>query len=1032
MKKIILLLALLMVVGMNTAIAEEADAKLQELQRALALKPDDVNLLDETTVALYQAGKYSEAERLVQRSLAIREKSLGKDHPDVALSLNNLAALYEAQGKYSEAAPLYQRSLAIVEKALGKDHSDVATSLNNLALLYKKQGKYSEAEPLYQRSLAIDEKALGKDHPDVAKSLGNLATLYVAQGKYSEAEPLYQRSLVIKEKALGKDHSDLATSLNNLALLYKKQGKYSEAEPLYQRSLAIYEKALGKDHPNVATGLNNLAGLYRIQGKLSEAEPLSQRSLAIVEKVLGKDHPDVASSLNNLALLYDAQGRYNEAKPLYQRSLAIYEKALGKDHPDVAQSLNNSAGLYVAQGKYSEAEPLYQRGLAINEKALGKEHPDVATSLNNLAELYRAQGKYSEAEPLYQRSLAIREKSLGSNHPDVAESLNNLALLYHTQGKYSEAEPLLQRSLAIDQKSLGKDHPYVASDLNSLAWLYQAQGVPEKARPLLEKSLRLTNQSLDRWLWGAGEKTRQSYMKQEEGRRNGYLSFYSLQNTPEEAFYFSLSRKGLLLRIASEVGSLAKQSTDPAIQKQLQEFTALRTQLASLAFSDKADKADKATVQSLEEKSNTLEMQLSQQVSGFKRSKTEVTPKDVLDKLSNEQAVLDFLVYTEVDFKTNKNKTDQIIALLADKKDGIKLIKLGEMQVISDAIKAYRTAIIDNQSVNARTQAAQTLYKQLWQPLTPYLQNKKTVYLILDGDLHLLPFKALQDKDGHYLAESVQLITLSSARDIVLPPLTGKTSQASIFAAPDYGDDKAKAKNSNRAVDLTNIYFAALPATLIEGQQIEKLFKQKQPKSPASLFLKTKATEQTINTLTAPKILHLATHGFFLEDSKPDEKELARNLMQDTTQTMPFNKMENPLTRSGLAFVGANLGIKGIKQADSTDGILTALEVLNLKLEGTDLVTLSACDTGIGDIKIGEGVYSLNRAFQEAGAKAVLSTLWEVDDKATEKFMQAFYNRFLDGKPAQQAIQETQNDFMKDKQFSDPYFWAGFVMMGKE
>jgi tetratricopeptide (TPR) repeat protein len=258
-------------------------------------------LLHQTAYYLqHQRGQYAEAEPLYQRSLAIREKALGPDHPDVATSLNNLALNYRRQGKNAEAAPLYQRSLAIREKALGPHHPDVALSLKNLAALYHSQGKYAEAEPLLQSSLAISEKALGPDHPDVAGSLNNLAELYRSQERCAEAAPLYQRSLGILEKALGPDHPDVATSLNNLARLYYSQGKYAEAAPLYQRSLAILEKSLGADHPYVATSLNNLAELYRSQGKYAEAEPLFQRSLSIREKALGPDHPDARLVRSNL------------------------------------------------------------------------------------------------------------------------------------------------------------------------------------------------------------------------------------------------------------------------------------------------------------------------------------------------------------------------------------------------------------------------------------------------------------------------------------------------------------------------------------------------------------------------------------------------------------------------------------------------------------------------------------------------------------------------------------------------------------
>jgi tetratricopeptide (TPR) repeat protein len=270
---------------------------------------------------------------------------------DLESSLVWQGYLYKTQGRYSEAEPLYVRSLSIREQELGKDHPDVANSLNNLAELYRSQGRYNEAEPLYVRSLSIREQELGKDHPDVASSLNNLAGLYDSQGRYSEAEPLYVRSLSIWEQELGKDHPNVANSLNNLALLYLAQGRYSEAEPLFVRSLSIWEQQLGKDHPNVATSLNNLAGLYDSQGRYSEAEPLYVRSLSIWEQQLGQNHPDVASSLNNLAGLYKTQGRFSEAEPLYIEGLRILSQLSqnqGFEHPNFQTGLQNFLG-FLAQ-----------------------------------------------------------------------------------------------------------------------------------------------------------------------------------------------------------------------------------------------------------------------------------------------------------------------------------------------------------------------------------------------------------------------------------------------------------------------------------------------------------------------------------------------------------------------------------------------------------------------------------------------------------------------------------------------------------
>jgi tetratricopeptide (TPR) repeat protein len=242
--------------------------------------PEAARLLNQAGLYLFERGRYPDAEPLYQRALAIWERALGPEHPNVALNLN-LALLYHAQGRYAKAEPLYKRALVIEKKALGPEHPNVAQSLNNLAELYHAQGRYAEAEPLYQHALAIGEKVLGPEHPNVAQSLNNLAELYHAQGRYAEAEPLYKHALAIGEKALGPEHPNVAQSLNNLAELYRAQGRYAEAEPLYKHALAIGEKALGPEHPDVATSLKNYAGLLHDMGRTEEAASLESRARTI-------------------------------------------------------------------------------------------------------------------------------------------------------------------------------------------------------------------------------------------------------------------------------------------------------------------------------------------------------------------------------------------------------------------------------------------------------------------------------------------------------------------------------------------------------------------------------------------------------------------------------------------------------------------------------------------------------------------------------------------------------------------------------
>ena len=291
--------------------------------KAVRLAPRDADIINEAGLALIYVADYKEAELLLKRSLALRKRRLGPNHPDVAQSLNNIAILLCNQGKYIEAEPLYRRALEIDKKALSSDHPDVASILSNLAVLLDIQGKYAEAEPLYRRALEIWEKKFGPEHPDVAGSLNNLATLYSKQGKYTKAEPLYRRALKIWIKVLGSDHPDVAKNMNNLGWVLCKQGKYVDAEPLLYRALEIDEKALGSKHPDVADILDSLAFLYYDQGKYAKAEPLYRRALEIWEKALGPEHPSVAQSLNNLAALLRKTGRQAEAEKLEARARNI-------------------------------------------------------------------------------------------------------------------------------------------------------------------------------------------------------------------------------------------------------------------------------------------------------------------------------------------------------------------------------------------------------------------------------------------------------------------------------------------------------------------------------------------------------------------------------------------------------------------------------------------------------------------------------------------------------------------------------------
>ncbi len=994
---------------------------------------DKAAALNQQAQAAYQNGDYAKAAELLEQVLAI----MNEKNPDTVITMNNLAQLYQLQGRYELARPLFEKTLPLNLQLFGEKHPDTLSNMNNLAELYRLQGDFDKAEPLLVKTLKLRTELFGEKNASTLISMNNLGALYRSQGHYDTAEPLFTKALQLRTEILGKKHPDTLLSMNNLAGLYTAQGRYNLAEPLYKEDLQLSQEVLGEKYPDTLVSLNNLARLYQLQGHYDLAEPLFVKNLQLCKEVLGEKHPNTISSINNLAILYKTQGRYDTAQPLFEQALQLNKEVLGENHPTTLISMNNLAGLYKEQEKYNLAQPLYEQSVQLSKKILGEEHPDTIERIGNLAGLYELQQQYGHAETLYQQALQLSKKVLGEKHPQTLLSMNNLAWFYFSQQQYKKAEPLLTEAVQLNKILFGEKQPNTLTMMANLAEIYQATEQWNKAEKLWQEHLQFSNQFLNEVLWGAGEKTRFAYLQQQENVKNNYLTFYSLRNSQKmakQAFNFSLTRKGQLLRISSEVNALAKNSQQPEIKALAEKFTTQKQLLANLILSGKADNTQQ---QALEEELNNLEMQLSQKISSFRRSQQEITPNDVLAKLSDKQVLVDFLIFKQVDFKKQSYQSTQLIALVVDKKQGIRLIKLGDMKGINIAVQTYRQQILPNaiEQLAKREEilniTSQKIYSLIWQPLLPYLANKTDVYLIPDGILHLLTFKALMDNDGHYLAEKKQITLLTSARELVLPQLTEKTNDAVIFAAPAFGepDDNISNKiNRNVAVRQQNIYFAPLDGAAAEGKAISDLIKTKQ--QPLQFFQGQQATETTVEAIKSPRFLHFATHGFFLENLPQSSVKPERAGMVQESTIKLLQSAENPLMRSGLALTGANFGINGKKQTDGSDGILTALEVLALNLEGTELVTLSACETGVGDIQVGEGVYSLNRAFQEAGAKAVLSTLWSVDDEKTKLFMQHFYSLVLSGISAQDALQKTQLKFIHQKDTQDPFFWAAFTVVG--
>ena len=376
------------VFGMHRLVQEIARAALSEAERRTYVERA-VCALDASFPTVAYAN-WAQCERLAPHVTSIDrsvDESVGRPET-FGRVLDDAARYLRERGRYAEALPLQERALAIKEKALGPDHPDLAVSLNGLAILYYDRGRYAEGQSLSERALAIREKALGADHIDVARILNNLANLHYDQGRYAEALPLHERALAIREKTLGPDHTDVAISLNGLAILYSCLGRPAEAQLLHERALTIREKALGPDHPNVAFSLHNLAEVHRNQGRYAEAQPLVERALAIWEKALGPEHRLVAESLTGLANVYADQRRYAEAEVLYDRAVDIL-KRVDSDHRRLFEPLVGLASLRKEQGSTAGALALYERALAIKERTHAADHPELA-EIRSTVEALRA------------------------------------------------------------------------------------------------------------------------------------------------------------------------------------------------------------------------------------------------------------------------------------------------------------------------------------------------------------------------------------------------------------------------------------------------------------------------------------------------------------------------------------------------------------------------------------------------------------------------------------------------------------------
>ena len=984
-------------------------------------------------------GNNNKAIPLGIEALELCKRLQGSKHHNYVQALKNLAYYNSEIGNYREAINYGSEITLLLKDVTGTQNLDYAKSLTDLTYNYTKVGDYTEALRLGMESLKIINQIAGKDNIDYANSLSRLADLNSVLGNYTEAIRLENEAMDIFIKILGPEHPRVATSLCNLSNCYYYLGNYTESIRLQKEARENYKKNLGTNNRYYAISMNNIAEDNYYIGNYSEAIRLGVEAMEIRKRVLGAEHPDYANSLANLSKYYSSVGNYSEAIKLGLEAKEIYRKIMGEEHINYATSLNNLSLAYYGIENYSEALKLGTEAKEIYRKIMGEEHNDYVITLSNLASVYCDLGNYNEAIRLGIEATEIRKKILGIEHPRYAISLHNLANYYSFASNFNEAIKLESYAKEILEKNIDTEHPYILS-LKSLARDYSNIGNYIESFNCLQQCLSISQPVVLRNLTEFSSRTRETMWT------DNYSSSYNIifpyivskyqtkQSVSELYDKTCLFAKGILLNTDIEMRKLILESDDSVI---IEKYNALSSNIRIYnSLLEKPIKERFVNADSLYRVIEKQEMVLAKESKAYgdyTRNLT-ITWKDVQRNLDKGDIAIEFLDYPLVG-------TDSVmyIALTLKKEyDSPHMLTLFE----KNQLKA-----ISYDDYYTQT----NVFNLVWEPLKEELQGVRNIYFAPSGELHRIGIEYLPISKTESISGEYTLYRLSSTRQLAAIPDETKGMKNILYGGLDYDEksdaisiDSVSIENSvlrsafNRAnVDSLSLRnsFEYLEGTKREVDMIAK--DMKQHNVPYVYYSGIDGTEESFKHIdgTKPKVMHIATHGFFLTEEEAGKSKFNRpeiELLTDGFQKVDRPVEDKSMTRSGLLFSGCNHAINHEQIRDGEeDGILTAQEISTLDLRGLDLVVLSACQTGLGDVISGEGVFGLQRGFKKAGAKTILMSLDKVDDEATNILMVEFYRNLMNGKTKHQSFKDAQKYLRQvdNGKYDNPKYWASFIML---
>jgi len=987
---------------------------------------------------------------------------------DAQRVMSEADALYR-QGKYQEVIPLMEQMVGILREVYGSRHGETANAINNLAVVHWKLGHNQQARKLMEEALEIQRAVLPADDFRISATLTNLGNVAELDGNLAAALKFTQQALDLELKYRGGNQAQSAVALNRMGSLLKLQHRNIEARAYMERALAIRRRLFGDDNRDTAESLNNIGTLLSDQGDFAGAKPYYEQALAIYRRVLGPRHPHVATLYINMANQMAGLNDWGSARNFYTPALDIYLETFGENHPDTAFVVHKIGATYANTGDHAEARKYYERALAIYRAAEGDQQRAAAGALLSLGELEAKDRHYEAAQRYFEQALAVYRSEEHGEPRSATTALQHLASLHADQNHFAEAHKLYDQVLAGYGEVLGENHPYCASVYDSLGDLYAKQGKWKETADSTDRGRRIARRHAAKSLGGFSEREQLFYLSKESvGQLHAGLTWSYLR--PDDAYLANLAAgwllngKGQLQETLAERTLLARDSRDPALAQIVDQLSQVRQQMASIgvAGSASANPETRQALERLEAQEDLLARRLSQ-AGGVASAEPWVELDAVRKQVPADAVFVDisqFKVYQpEVAIGQSHWKAARYGAWISPPSDvgAVMYVDLGDATAVDAAVANARKVIEDEDAIRkdgeakaekAAQAALAELSRLILEPIVSRLPKGTTRLIVSpDASLWLVPWSALPLADGRYAVEQYEFSFVVSGRDLVAQPAAAtKTSKPVIMADPAFDLTPNEALDATRAVLRQQAgagQFATrsvsrnsaipkverLPGTAIEAAAVGPRLAAYAGEDPLQYTGKY-ALEGVFKKLAHPKVVVMSTHGFFFDDQRasteePDGQEVSVATEEDG------KPLENPLLRCGLLLAGCNA--RGQAGAGD-DGVLTGIEILGTDLRGTELVVLSACETGLGRVNNGEGVAGLRQAFQLAGASAVVATLWQIPDRETMLLMTDFFNGLSSGESKSAALRKAQlaqiNARRKQGDAAHPYFWAAFTLTG--